>query len=55
MHSNGWETSTQRNLKTREGIAASQCNLHSHPDTQDLLIVFKRLDTREVFIGTYGT
>ena len=55
MRSNRWETSTRRNPETREGITASQRNPHSHPNTQDLLIVFKHLGTREVFVGTYVT
>ena len=55
MRSNGWETSTRRNVETQEGITASQCNPHSRPDTRGLLIVFKRLGTREVFVRTYGT
>ena len=55
MRSNGWETSTRRNPETQEGTTASQCDTHSHPDTQDLLTVFEHLGTREVFIGTYGT
>ena len=55
MRSNGWETSTRRNVETQEGITASQCNPHSRPDTRGLLIVFKHLGTREVLIGTYGT
>jgi hypothetical protein len=55
MCSNEWETFTRRNPKTREGITASQCNPHIRPNTQGLLIVFKRLGTREVFIRTYDT
>ena len=42
-------------LETQEGITASNRNAHNCPDTQDPLIVFKRLGTQEMLVEIHVT
>jgi hypothetical protein len=54
MRSDGWETSTRSNLKTREGTTVgATCIVDLILKTTE--IVFKHLGTREMLIGTYDT